>query len=119
MSFILLYRLENIVDQCEKFESDATALETWLRGAQDRIHGITSLDDAALRDLGAIQGEMARLVELRAEADRQQTLKTAINSTGAQLVRHRPNDATIQARIDSIDQQWINLMYKVRKEKLS
>ena len=101
------------MDQWEKFESEATTLETWLHSAMDRIQIITSLDDLELKSLGAIQKKMQMLVDLRQDADKQQALKTRVNSLGTQLARSRPHDSTIPARVDSIDQQWINLMYKV------
>ena len=104
------------MDQCEKFERDAAALEAWLDAAEDRLAVISaSTDDTSLAGL---QERMRQLAELRADAaDRQHTLRTRVTSTAAQLVRHRPHDDATHARAQRLDARWLSLMYKVSPGK--
>ena len=102
--------METVVDQYEKFERDASALESWLTGAEDRLSIISAGSDTSLP---VIQQRMHQLAELRADADRQQALRTRVSSTAAQLQRHRPQDAAVHARAHALDSRWISLMYKV------
>ena len=110
--------LETEVDQFEKFERDATALESWLDTAENRIAVISSgpdLNPSNPRSLLMIQERMLDLATLRADADRQQqTLRARVSVTAAQLLRQRPRDDDIHARAHALDQRWISLMFKVR-----
>ena len=52
---LTLFRLETLVEQWEKFETEATQLEQWLSSALKRSQHLSSLDDRELQNISAIR----------------------------------------------------------------
>ena len=52
---LALFRLETLVEQWEKFETEATQLEQWLSSALKRSQHLSSLDDRELQNISAIR----------------------------------------------------------------
>ena len=97
----------------ERFERDASTLETWLATAKSRLKILSSLEDPELQSLGAIRHKMELFLDFRKEVEAKKHFKMDVVTLGNQVLRSRPRETGIQRRLEQIEEDWLGLMYQL------
>ena len=97
----------------EHFERDAAELEAWLSSATSRLHILAELDEPELQSLGAIKRKMELFLDFRKDVESHMALRSRVMALGGQLLRCRPRDVSIERRLATIEDGWLELLERL------
>ena len=103
-------RLQQLVDDMERFERDAAELEAWLATAAGRLHILADLSEPEVASLGAIKRKMELVLDFRKQLEARMPARSHVTTLGAQLLRCRPRDLSVEQRLASMEVAWLEVV---------
>ncbi|XP_077205606.1 nesprin-1 isoform X11 [Paroedura picta] len=109
-----LHRLETILKHWTRYQSESAELIHWLQSAMDRLEFWTQQSVTVPQELEMVRDHLNAFLEFSKEVDAKSTQKSAVLSTGNQLLRLKKVDtAALRAGLSQIDNQWTELLTQI------
>ncbi|XP_073923916.1 nesprin-2 isoform X5 [Castor canadensis] len=106
-----LHRLQTLLKHLRSYNRDSDELTKWLESSQQILNYWKEQSLNVSQDLGTIRNNIDKFFEFSKEADEKSSLKTAVISTGNQLLHLKEADtATLRASLAQFEQKWTVLI---------
>ncbi|XP_076978529.1 nesprin-2 isoform X1 [Tamandua tetradactyla] len=106
-----LHRLQTLLKHLVSFNRDSDELTKWLESSQQTLSSWKEQSLSVPQDLGTIRSNINNFFEFLKEVDEKSSLKTAVISTGNQLLHLKEADtATLRASLAQFEQKWTLLI---------
>ncbi|XP_073098376.1 nesprin-2 isoform X4 [Manis javanica] len=125
-----LHRLQTLLKHLLSYNRDSDQLTKWLESSQQTLNYWKEQSLNVSQDLDTIRSNINNFFEFSKELDEKSSLKTAVLSTGNQLLHLKEADtATLRASLAQFEQKWTMLvtqlpdiqekLHQLQMEKLS
>ncbi|XP_054546967.1 nesprin-2 isoform X3 [Talpa occidentalis] len=106
-----LHRLQTLLKHLLSYNRDSDQLTKWLESSQQILNYWKEESLNVSQDLDTIRSNINNLLEFSKELDDKSSLKTAVISTGNQLLHLKEADtATLRASLAQFEQKWTMLI---------
>nr|XP_051682366.1 nesprin-2 isoform X7 [Oryctolagus cuniculus] len=106
-----LHRLQTQLKHLRSYNRDSDELTRWLGSAQQTLNHWKEQSLNVSQDLDTVRSNISRFFEFTKEVDEKSSLKTAVVSTGDQLLHLKEADtATLRACLAQFEQKWTLLI---------
>uniref|UniRef100_A0A8C4MDW9 Spectrin repeat containing nuclear envelope protein 2 n=1 Tax=Equus asinus asinus TaxID=83772 RepID=A0A8C4MDW9_EQUAS len=106
-----LHRLQTLLRHLLSYNRDSGQLTKWLESSQQTLQYWKEQSLSVSQDLGTIRSNINDFLEFSKELDEKSSLKTAVVSTGNQLLHLKEADtATLRASLAQFEQKWTMLI---------
>ncbi|XP_023558729.1 nesprin-2 isoform X2 [Octodon degus] len=106
-----LHRLHTLLRHLLSYNRDSDELTKWLESSQQTLNYWKEQSLSASQDLDTIRSSIKNFFEFSKEVDEKSSLKTAVMSTGNQLLQLKETDtATLRAALTQFEQKWTLLI---------
>ncbi|KAG8511744.1 Nesprin-2, partial [Galemys pyrenaicus] len=106
-----LHRLQTLLKHLLSYNRDSDQLTKWLESSQQTLNYWKEQSLNVSQDLDTIRSNISNLLEFSKELDDKSFLKTAVISTGNQLLHLKEADtATLRASLAQFEQKWTMLI---------
>ncbi|XP_004681849.1 PREDICTED: nesprin-2 isoform X2 [Condylura cristata] len=106
-----LHRLQTLLKHLLSYNRDSDLLTKWLESSQQTLNYWKEQSLNVSQDLDTIRSNISNLLEFSKELDDKSSLKTAVISTGNQLLHLKEADtATLRASLAQFEQKWTMLI---------
>ncbi|KAM5273601.1 nesprin-2 [Ctenodactylus gundi] len=106
-----LHRLQTLLRHLLSYNRDSDELTKWLESSQQILNYWKEQSLNVSQDLDTIRSNINRFFEFSKEVDKKSSLKTAVLSTGSQLLHLKEADtATLRASLAQFEQKWTMLI---------
>nr|XP_021491241.1 nesprin-2-like [Meriones unguiculatus] len=106
-----LHRLQSLLKHLLSYSSGSAELTRWLESAQQTLNYWKEQSLNASQDLDTIRSSIGRFFEFSKEVDEKSSLKSAVMSTGNQLLHLKEADtAALRASLAQFEQKWTELI---------
>ncbi|KAM5175710.1 nesprin-2 isoform 1-T2 [Callospermophilus lateralis] len=106
-----LHRLQTLLKHLLSYNRDSDELTKWLESSQQTLNHWKEQSLNASQDLDTIRNNINNFFEFSKEVDGKSSLKTAVLSTGNQLLHLKETDtATLRASLAQFEQKWTMLI---------
>uniref|UniRef100_A0A2K5EX71 Spectrin repeat containing nuclear envelope protein 2 n=1 Tax=Aotus nancymaae TaxID=37293 RepID=A0A2K5EX71_AOTNA len=106
-----LHRLQTLVKHLLSYNRDSDQLTKWLESSQHTLNYWKEQSLNVSQDLDTIRSNINNFFEFSKEVDEKSSLKTAVISTGNQLLHLKETDtATLRASLAQFEQKWTMLI---------
>ncbi|XP_039720519.1 nesprin-2-like isoform X1 [Pteropus medius] len=106
-----LHRLQTLLRHLLSYNRDSDQLTKWLESSQQTLNYWKEQSLNVSQDLDTIRSNIDNFFEFSKELDEKSSLKTAVLSTGNQLLHLKEADtATLRASLAQFEQQWTILI---------
>ncbi|XP_031211612.1 nesprin-2 isoform X2 [Mastomys coucha] len=106
-----LHRLQTLLQHLLSYNRDSDALTRWLESAQHTLNYWKEQSLNVSQDLNTIRSNIDRFFKFSKEVDEKSSLKSAVMSTGNQLLHLKEADtATLRASLAQFEQKWTVLI---------
>uniref|UniRef100_A0A480L0G3 Nesprin-2 n=2 Tax=Sus scrofa TaxID=9823 RepID=A0A480L0G3_PIG len=106
-----LHRLQTLLKHLLSYNRDSDQLTKWLESSQQTLNYWKEQSLNASQDLETIRSNINNFFEFSKELDEKSSLKTAVLSTGNQLLHLKEADtATLRASLAQFEQKWTVLI---------
>uniref|UniRef100_A0ACB8GBS4 Nesprin-1 n=1 Tax=Sphaerodactylus townsendi TaxID=933632 RepID=A0ACB8GBS4_9SAUR len=109
-----LHRLETILKHWTRYQRESAELIHWLQSAMDQLEFWTQQSVTVPQELEMVRDHLNAFLEFSKEVDAKSSQKSAVLSTGNQLLRLKKVDiAALRAGLSQIDNQWTELLTQI------
>ncbi|XP_010601296.1 nesprin-2 isoform X1 [Fukomys damarensis] len=106
-----LHRLQTLLKHLLSYNRDSDELTKWLESSQQTLNYWKEQSLNVSQDLDTIRSNIRKFFEFSKEVDEKSSLKTAVVSTGNQLLHLKEADtATLRASLAQFEQKWTELI---------
>ncbi|XP_025298589.1 nesprin-2 isoform X2 [Canis lupus dingo] len=106
-----LHRLQTLLKHLLSYNRDSDQLTKWLESSQQTLNYWKEQSLNVSQDLDTIRSNINNFFEFSKELDDKSSLKTAVVSTGSQLLHLKEADtATLRASLAQFEQKWTMLI---------
>lgn len=106
-----LHRLQTLLKHLLSYSRDSDELTRWLESSQQTLNYWKEQSLNVSQDLNTIRSNIDRFFKFSKEVDEKSSLKSAVMSTGNQLLHLKEADtATLRASLAQFDQKWTVLI---------
>ncbi|XP_005399199.1 PREDICTED: nesprin-2 isoform X3 [Chinchilla lanigera] len=106
-----LHRLHTLLKHLLSYNRDSDELTKWLESSQQTLNYWKEQSLNVSQDLDTIRSNIKKFFEFSKEVDEKSSLKTAVLSTGNQLLHLKETDtATLRAALAQFEQKWTLLI---------
>ncbi|XP_047397719.1 nesprin-2 isoform X2 [Sciurus carolinensis] len=106
-----LHRLQTLLKHLLSYNRDSDELTKWLESSQQTLNYWKEQSLNVSQDLDTIRSNINKFFEFSKEVDGKSSLKTAVLSTGNQLLHLKEADtATLRASLAQFEQKWTMLI---------
>ncbi|KAM6202620.1 nesprin-2 [Rhynchocyon petersi] len=106
-----LHRLQTLLKHLISYNKDSDELTKWLESSQQTLNYWKEQSLNVSQDLDTIRNNINNFFEFSKEVDKKSSLKTAVLSTGNQLLHLKEADtATLRASLAQFEQKWTMLI---------
>ncbi|XP_006891859.1 PREDICTED: nesprin-2 [Elephantulus edwardii] len=106
-----LHRLQTLLKHLISYNKDSDELTKWLESSQQTLNYWKEQSLNVSQDLDTIRSNISNFFEFSKEVDKKSSLKTAVVSTGNQLLHLKEADtATLRASLAQFEQKWTTLI---------
>ncbi|XP_062946685.1 nesprin-2 isoform X2 [Cynocephalus volans] len=106
-----LHRLQTLLKHLLSYNRDSEELTKWLESSQQTLNYWKEQSLNVSQDLDTIRSNINQFFEFLKEADEKSSLKTAVISTGNQLLHLKEADtATLRSSLAQFEQKWTMLI---------
>ncbi|XP_006864630.1 PREDICTED: nesprin-2 [Chrysochloris asiatica] len=106
-----LHRLQTLLKHLLSYNKDSDELAKWLESSQQTLNYWKEQSLNVSQDLDTIRSNINNFFEFSKEVDAKSSLKTAVLSTGNQLLHLKEADtATLRASLAQFEQKWTMLI---------
>ncbi|KAM5245078.1 nesprin-2 isoform 4-T7 [Hipposideros larvatus] len=106
-----LHRLQTLLKYLLSYNRDSDQLTKWLESSQQTLNYWKEQSLNVSQDLDTVRSNIDNFFEFSKELDEKSSLKTAVLSTGNQLLHLKEADtATLRAALAQFEQQWTVLI---------
>ncbi|KAI4540669.1 hypothetical protein MG293_009710 [Ovis ammon polii] len=106
-----LHRLQTLLKHLLSYNRDSDQLTKWLESSQQTLNYWKEQSLNVSQDLDTIRSNINNFFEFSKEVDEKSSLKTAVLSTGNQLLHLKEADtATLRASLAQFEQKWTMLI---------
>ncbi|XP_048217916.1 nesprin-2 isoform X2 [Perognathus longimembris pacificus] len=106
-----LHRLQTLLKHLRSYNRDSDELIRWLESSQQTLNYWKEQSLSASQDLDTIRSNIDKFFEFSKEVDEKSSLKSAVLSTGNQLLHLKSADtATLRASLAQFEQKWTMLI---------
>uniref|UniRef100_A0A2K6FJQ6 Nesprin-2 n=1 Tax=Propithecus coquereli TaxID=379532 RepID=A0A2K6FJQ6_PROCO len=106
-----LHRLQTLLKHLLSYNRDSDELTKWLESSQQTLNYWKEQSLNVSQDLDTIRSNINNFFEFSKEVDEKSSLKTAVISTGNQLLHLKEADtATLRASLAQFEQKWTMLI---------
>ncbi|XP_075387998.1 nesprin-2 isoform X2 [Tenrec ecaudatus] len=106
-----LHRLQTLRKHLVSYNRDSDEFTKWLGSSQQTLNSWKEQSSNVSQDLDTIRSNINRFFEFSKEVDEKSSLKTAVISTGNQLLHLKEADtATLRASLAQFEQKWAMLI---------
>ncbi|XP_021103430.1 nesprin-2 isoform X2 [Heterocephalus glaber] len=106
-----LHRLQTLLKHLLSYNRDSDELTKWLESSQQTLNYWKEQSLNVSQDLDTIRSNIKKFFEFSKEVDEKSSLKTAVVSTGNQLLHLKEADtATLRASLAQFEQKWTLLI---------
>ncbi|XP_037066520.1 nesprin-2 isoform X2 [Peromyscus leucopus] len=106
-----LHRLQTLLKHLLSYSRDSAELSRWLESSQQTLNYWKEQSLNVSQDLDTIRSNIDRFFEFSKEVDEKSSLKSAVMSTGNQLLHLKEADtATLRASLAQFEQKWTVLI---------
>uniref|UniRef100_A0A671DRX2 Nesprin-2 n=2 Tax=Rhinolophus ferrumequinum TaxID=59479 RepID=A0A671DRX2_RHIFE len=106
-----LHRLQTLLKYLLSYNRDSDQLTKWLESSQQTLNYWKEQSLNVSQDLDTVRSNIDTFFEFSKELDEKSSLKTAVISTGNQLLHLKEADtATLRASLAQFEQQWTMLI---------
>ncbi|XP_017658049.1 nesprin-2 isoform X3 [Nannospalax galili] len=106
-----LHRLQTLLKHLISYNRDSEELTTWLGSSQQTLNYWKEQSLNVSQDLDTIRSNINKFFEFSKEVDEKSSLKSAVLSTGNQLLHLKEADtATLRASLAQFEQKWTMLI---------
>ncbi|XP_059135375.1 nesprin-2 isoform X3 [Peromyscus eremicus] len=106
-----LHRLQTLLKHLLSYSRDSAELTRWLESSQQTLNYWKEQSLNVSQDLDTIRSNIDRFFEFSKEVDEKSSLKSAVMSTGNQLLHLKEADtATLRASLAQFEQKWTVLI---------
>ncbi|XP_069343498.1 nesprin-2 isoform X2 [Eulemur rufifrons] len=106
-----LHRLQTLLKHLLSYNRDSDELTKWLESSQQTLNYWKEQSFNVSQDLDTIRSNINNFFEFSKEVDEKSSLKTAVISTGNQLLHLKEADtATLRASLAQFEQKWTMLI---------
>ncbi|XP_040598842.1 nesprin-2 isoform X2 [Mesocricetus auratus] len=106
-----LHRLQTLLKHLLSYSRDSDELTRWLESSQQTLNYWKERSLNVSQDLDTIRSNIDSFFEFSKEVDEKSSLKSAVLSTGNQLLHLKESDtATLRASLAQFEQKWTTLI---------